>query len=61
MKKIGTRRVYFWGSGASFDRAVRKDEETGKYFVTWYGQSVEVTQADGCEGLSNGWKTVEAY
>jgi len=61
MKKIGVRKIYFWGSNGFFERLVWKDEKTNKYYVRWYHQTVEVMQTDGFETTSNGWKTVEAY
>jgi hypothetical protein len=59
--KIGTKKVYFWGSNKSFDRRVSKRESDGTYWVKWYGKYVRVYQVDDCEGSTIGWKTVEAY
>lgn len=60
MKKIGTRKITFTHSRRTFDRAVWKDE-TGKHFVTWCGQKVEVAQVYKDENATAGWYSVEAY
>jgi hypothetical protein len=59
-KKVGVRKVYFWGSIGTFERLVWKHED-GTYWIRWYYEDIQVEQADGCEGNSNGWRTVEAY
>lgn len=61
MKRIGIKKVWFTGSRGYFERIVWKDERNDKYFVNWYHQKIEVIQCDGCEGVSQGWKTVEEY
>lgn len=61
MKKIGIRKVFFTGTKGHFERLVWKDESTGKYYIRWYFETIEVMQADGFEAVSDGWKTVEAY
>lgn len=61
MTKIGVRKVYFYGSNGFFERLVWRDNTSGKYYIRWYYETVEVIQVDGCEGSSIGWRTIEAY
>lgn len=60
MTKIGIRPVFFTGSKKTIKRLVKKDE-SGKYFVLWYGWRIEVEQVDKHEEVTVGWRTKEKY
>lgn len=42
MKRIGMMSIYLTGSRKTIERVVVSDGE--KFFITWYGQLIEVKQ-----------------
>lgn len=59
MTRIGDRNVYLTGSRRTVQRVIRK-AENGTYWMKWGGNEVEVKNTNG-EGVTSGWRTVEAY